>query len=212
MKQPKPTTADPKPPPPSMTSKEPAGSSTVPVWLFGVLGVCLLAVSWYLHEDAGQFSAHVYAPYRTEAEVRQANPKPAGDPVYSVGTAIYSKNCSPCHLNNGAGQLPMFPPLAGSEWVNDPSPDRLIRIALHGLHGPITVKGTVFNNIMVPWKDFLKDDEIAAVLTYVRRQSAWGNTAPAVTAEQVRIIRQTEARRDGPWTAAELQKLTAGSP
>ncbi|MEI7731429.1 MAG: cytochrome c [Verrucomicrobiota bacterium] len=128
------------------------------------------------------------------------------------GGLLYVKNCSPCHQNTGLGQPPMYPPLAGSDWVNAPGPDRLIRIVLHGLHGPITVKDATFNNIMVPWKDFLKDEEIAALLTYLRRNQSWGNTAPAVTPARVTEIRQAETGRDGPWTAEELLKIPADKP
>ena len=80
--------------------------------------------------------------------------------------------------------------MVGSEWVNEPEPGRVIRIALNGLTGPITVKNQVFSGTMVPWKDMLSDEEIAAVLTYIRQNKEWGNHAPEVTPERVKAVRE----------------------
>ena len=77
----------------------------------------------------------------------------------------------------------VYPPLAGSEWVNGPS-SRVVRIVLYGLKGDIHVQGHVYNAAAMPvfgkvagsaynWND----DKIAAVLTYVRQE--WGNKAGA---------------------------------
>src|SRR3712207_8503673 len=52
---------------------------------------------------------------------------------------------------------------------------RLARIILHGLTGEVEVAGQTYSGLMPPWKDVLKDDEIAAVMTYMR--STWGNKA-----------------------------------
>jgi mono/diheme cytochrome c family protein len=99
-----------------------------------------------------------------------------------------------------------FPPLAGSEWVTG-SVDRPIAIVLHGLQGPITVAGTEWNGVMMAngVGGPMSDDDIAAVLTYVR--SSWGNAASAVTAADVARVRAATASRTTAWTAAELQAL-----
>jgi len=110
--------------------------------------------------------------------------------------------CSACHQPNGAGLPGAFPPLAGSEWlVGDPSIP--IAIVLHGMTGPITVKGAQFNGMMMPWAS-LSDAQIAAILTYER--SSWGNSAAAVTAEQVAKVRAATKSRTTPWTADEVRK------
>jgi len=97
-----------------------------------------------------------------------------------------------------------FPPLANSQWL-ERDPEILARILLHGLNGPIRVRGATYNNVMLAHKETLSDQEIADVLTYAR--NSWGNRASAVTAQQVAAIRAKEAARDQPWTAAELDAL-----
>jgi len=64
--------------------------------------------------------------------------------LYSSGGA-----CAVCHGARGEGLAGVFPPLAGSEWVNG-SEERLIRIMLHGLQGPITVSGKAYNGAAMP--------------------------------------------------------------
>ncbi|MCU0748110.1 MAG: cytochrome c [Akkermansiaceae bacterium] len=94
--------------------------------------------------------------------------------------------CAACHGQTGAGTA-AAPPLAKSEWVNGPV-ENLIRIQLRGLVGPIPVKGEMreYAGGMAPLA-YQSDDQIAAVLTYVR--NSFGNSAPAVTAEQVKALR-----------------------
>jgi hypothetical protein len=85
----------------------------------------------------------------------------------------------------------------------------MIRIVLDALQGPVKVKGLDFNNTMTPWRDTLTDQQIAAVVTYVRTQKDWGHNASPVTPEEVAAIRaKTKSRpATGPWTAAELAAI-----
>lgn len=126
------------------------------------------------------------------------------------GEQLYLGRCMSCHQVNGQGVPGVFPPLDGSEWVTGDE-GRLVRIVLHGMTEAVTVKGVVYNSAMPPWGPFLKDDEIAAILTYTR--SAWSNEAGAVTADDVSKVRAATAARKMPWTAAELQeKVNQGIP
>lgn len=93
--------------------------------------------------------------------------------------------CLACHQAEGQGLPPVFPPLAGSEWVNGPV-ENLIRIQLRGIQGPLTVKGVEYNQVM-PANATMSDEDIAAVLTYVR--SNFGNTSGPVTPEEVKALR-----------------------
>ncbi len=115
---------------------------------------------------------------------------------------IFRVRCSVCHQMNGQG-VASFPPLAGSSWVQG-NEKRPIRIVLHGLQGKIRVDGKEYNGVMPGLGKQLSDEEIAAVLTYVR--SSWGNQAPAVTAESVRAVREAEGARSSLWTEAELSR------
>lgn len=109
--------------------------------------------------------------------------------------------CQTCHQENGEGLPNLYPPLAGSEILTGDA-SIPIAIVLHGLQGEVTVKGQKFNNVMAPWAS-LSDAQIAAILTYER--SSWGNSAPAVTAEEVATVRAATSSRTGPWTIEEVK-------
>jgi mono/diheme cytochrome c family protein len=106
----------------------------------------------------------------------------AGGASAAAGEKVFTTNCSSCHQANGKGQPGVFPPLAGNPVVTGPA-DKVITIVKNGLSGKISVNGTTYNGQMPAWKGTLSDNDIAAVITYIR--SAWGNKAGAVTASQV---------------------------
>ena len=83
----------------------------------------------------------------------------------------------------------------------------MIRLVLNGLQGPITVKGQAFNNVMVPWNS-LSDDDLAAVITFVRQNKEWGNKASAVTPQQVKAVRGKLKGRSNSFTPEELLKVS----
>lgn len=120
------------------------------------------------------------------------------------GATVYAATCAACHQADGLGMPEKFPPLVGTDWVLG-SEERLVRILLHGLIGDIEVEGETFTGFMPTWGPLLSNDEVAAVLTYVRR--SWGNKAPAVTPATVTRLRALHSSRLEPWTAAELQAL-----
>jgi len=183
-----------------------AGTSTTPVVVvFVLLGLLLFWGGIYIDRHGGGFDPRVYSKYGSIAEVRKANPATGGvDP--EKGKAVYEKYCLPCHQANGMGLAGQFPPLGGSEWVLAPSPARVISIVLDGVSGPITVKGEQYNSAMPPWREALKDEDIAAVATYVR--SAFGNKASPATVDQVKKIREeTNARGGAPWSSDDLLKV-----
>jgi len=124
---------------------------------------------------------------------------PAAAPAAN-GAAVFARTCQTCHQANGLGLANTFPPLAGSEIANGEKP-RLIRLVLHGMTGAVTVQGKRFNNVMPPWKS-LSDADLAAVLSYVR--SSFGNSAPAVTAEEVARERAATSSRTMPWAPVDL--------
>jgi nitrite reductase (NO-forming) len=153
----------------------------------------------------GRFPASVYDPYDSYAAVKRANPKREGpDPEF--GQQVFEKNCMLCHQATGLGSpAQQFPPLAGSEWVLAEGPNRMIRIVLHGLGGPIQVAGQQFGGAAMATFQMLADDEIAAVLTHER--SSWGNKAAPVTPQQVKKVRDATKDRAAAWTADELSKI-----
>jgi hypothetical protein len=83
-------------------------------------------------------------------------------------------------------------------------PERLIRILLHGLRGPIKVKDQTYE-LDMPSLGILDDEQIAGVLTYVRRE--WGHGYSAVTPALVKQVREETAKREDAWTEPELLKI-----
>ena len=129
----------------------------------------------------------------------------AGKEVY-MKAAAGGGMCFTCHQPNGEGMAGQFPPLAGSDWVLGDK-ERLIKISMYGLMGEIEVNGVKYNNVMAPPgipPGSLTDDQIANVLTYIRND--WGNSASAVSAEEVAAVRASlEGRAPMQmFTAAEL--------
>lgn len=126
---------------------------------------------------------------RSASELAGAS-KSAGAKV--DGAALFASLCVACHQATGLGLPGVFPPLAGSEWVLGKD-STAAAILLHGINGSLTVKGTVYNGAMPAFGGQLDDEQIAAVLTYVRSQ--WGNSAAAVTAETVAAAREAHKAR-----------------
>ncbi len=127
--------------------------------------------------------------------------------LFELGAEVYRReaHCITCHQADGQG-LPaaQFPSISKSEWVTG-SPQRLIRLVLHGLMGPIEVSGTKYSG-QVPMTAFkgLSDHEIAGVLTYVR--NAFGNAASAITPAQVVAEREATKSQQGFLSPEELLK------
>lgn len=121
---------------------------------------------------------------------------------FAQGRDLYAANCMACHQTSGRGDPAQAPALRGSPWVLG-SEAKLARILLHGLNGPIDVLGQHFESEMPAFA--LSDAELAALLTYVRRE--WGNTAEPVESDTfARVRKATEGRRQA-WTAKELEAL-----
>ena len=118
------------------------------------------------------------------------------------GQAVYSRTCIACHQPTGMGLPPVFPPLAGSEWVSKDA-SIAVRNIVNGMQGPVTVKGVTYNSMMPPVAG-LSDKDIADVVTYVN--NSFGNTGAIVTEAEVTAIKKKYADRKTPWTAAEYEK------
>lgn len=111
----------------------------------------------------------------------------APDPaVMEKGQQLYMV-CMACHGANGEGG-PVGPPLAAADWVAGPV-SNLIRIQMRGLQGTLVVSGKEYNfpAPMAPMGAAQSDEDVAAVLTYIR--NSFGNSAPPVLPEQVEMLR-----------------------
>lgn len=146
------------------------------------------------------------ATANASAQVKPPDPSTMKVSGTLTGAQIYAMTCVACHQVDGGGLPNMYPPLASSEFVTG-NEARLTHIVLRGLTGEIEVEGEMFKGDMPGWAPALNDAQVALVLTYIR--SAFGNKAPAVTADRVAAVRAASAARVKPYTAAELPKLMA---
>jgi mono/diheme cytochrome c family protein len=112
---------------------------------------------------------------------------------------VFTNLCAGCHQADGQGKEKVAPNLVTSKYVQA-NPQVLTRILVGGKEGPV--------GLMPPLAGTLSDAQIAAVLTYIRRE--WGHTAPAVAEIDVRELRQSTSFHKQPWTEAELSALLAG--
>jgi len=181
------------------------GREPVPWFFTVVVALALFWGGWYLGRYSGEFGVATHVALRgrdagTAASVREQTEAAITDPV-AAGQRIYANNCASCHQGSGEGIPGAFPPLHGSEWVTG-SPETLTRILLHGLQGPVEVAGQSYNGVMPAWRDLLKDEEIAAVVTFLRQLGS--NSAPPVDPQLVTTLRTRHADRTTHWTADEV--------
>jgi mono/diheme cytochrome c family protein len=115
---------------------------------------------------------------------------------FDAGRDVYKNICQACHQPDGRGQEKVAPSLVGSTLALA-SPDIPARILLNGKEGP--------TGLMPPVGSVLSDDQIAGVLTYVRRE--WGQPGSAVDPATVKSVRELTAGRTRPWTNDELLAL-----
>jgi mono/diheme cytochrome c family protein/glucose/arabinose dehydrogenase len=156
--------------------------------------------------------AHIngHAVIKKPATSPAGNTQAGGIPASTIaaGKAIYMRDgyCNTCHQPDGKGlEAAGFPPLAASKWVTG-SEERLIKLVMKGIYGPIEVNGKKYPGQvpMTPYGGMLNDQEMATLLTYVR--NAFGNKAPAVSAERVKQIRAAIKDKSGFYTPDELLK------
>ncbi len=122
---------------------------------------------------------------------------------FEAGKAQFLIICGACHQPTGLGLEGLAPPLVDSDWVNG-SPERVARIVLNGVRGKLNVKGRTWELEMPPL-NILSDQDIANLLTYVRRD--WGHTASPVTADFIAKVRADTAKRESAWTEPELLRI-----
>jgi mono/diheme cytochrome c family protein len=149
-------------------------------------------------------------PPKTEAQKNYGPTRKLEDEdlrMYKIGKEVFLRDahCATCHQPNGQGTPGIYPPLAKSDWLDDD--ERLIKLTLKGLWGPIEVAGQHFDPTkgvppMMGFGAMLNDIELAAVLSYVRQ--SFGNDGELVTAEAVRKVRDATNSRVNFYTTEEI--------
>jgi mono/diheme cytochrome c family protein len=113
----------------------------------------------------------------------------------AAGAEVYAAACAACHQADGRGLEGVAKSLVGSEWALAPAA-QVIRIVLHGKEGAM---------LMPPVGGALTDEQVAAVLTYVRR--SWGNEESAISPDEVAEVRGSSGARAQAWTEEELRRV-----
>lgn len=127
---------------------------------------------------------------------------PAQTALFEKGRVVFQTLCAACHQQHGFGLDGLAPPLVDSEWVLG-RPDVPARIIMHGLAGPMKVGSRTWNLAMPPLPQ-LSDEDVAAVLTYIRRE--WEHNASPVEPSLITELRAKNKGRAAMWTADELKK------
>ena len=141
---------------------------------------------------------HAIAVYLKDLPGAQPSPPPPPPPapdqsVMNQGAQIYADECAGCHKSNGEGTANLFPALNGSATVQQIDPTSLLRVVLRGARSVATAPAPT-EPAMPPLAWVLNDDQVAAVLTYIR--NSWGNAAPAVSAGDAGRARAAFAERN----------------
>jgi mono/diheme cytochrome c family protein len=172
----------------------------LPWFLVMSLGAMAMWGAFYIvSTPSGEDSA--YGDQRTVADLRPAVAIAGAAPAVD-GKQLFGAKCAACHQATGLGVPGVFPPLAGSEWVLGDE-KILSNILLHGINGEIQVKGNPYKGAMPAWHA-LSDDELAAVLTYIR--SDWGNAAAPLKAEIIKSQRELTKARQEPYAGGSAIK------
>ncbi|MDQ2656346.1 MAG: c-type cytochrome [Bacteroidota bacterium] len=188
----------------------------------------IVAASWLKPQDGlaildeaanhplDEWIADAYETARAHLEGRSVNEKKEEEVVTDLkgkarelfvkGKEIYSRDgyCMTCHQPDGNGlSASGFPPLSGTHWVQG-NEERLIKAVLKGLQGPIEVRNVKYGGQvpMTPFEGLLNDEEVAAVLTYVR--NSFGNKASVIDPETVKQVRANVKDKKGFYKPEEL--------
>ncbi len=143
--------------------------------------------------ESGDSEKRVAALKAEVAAEIKGNPKIASltkEIQMEKGKGVFMQTCFVCHQLNGEGLPNQIPPLAKSDFFEKMTNEEAIHTVIAGRTGEVIVNGKKYNGTMTPL-NYLSDDQIANVLTYVR--NSFGNSGAAVSAEEVKRVRATIA-------------------
>lgn len=177
--------------------------SPMPLFFVALFMVFSFWAGIYLVHYSGDFGPFHYDETKKAGVAEDTGPREVD--MMALGQRVYAQNCVACHQSSGMGLPGVYPPLVASDWVQD-HPDRLIKVTLAGLAGPVVVNGNEYNNAMTAFGR-LSDQQIAAVLTYIRTSEEYQNNSYPVTEERVAEVRAEYGARNEPWSQEELEAI-----
>ena len=146
------------------------------------------SLQYMTDEDTKAMAVYLKAlPQKDDAPPPTSQARLVDPAVMETGRKVYVAQCAMCHGAEGKGQPPSFPILAGNRSITMVTPVNPIRMVLNGGYPPGTYKNPRPHG-MPPFSHILNDDEVAAVVTYIR--VAWGNSGTPVNAAQVSDLRK----------------------
>jgi mono/diheme cytochrome c family protein len=151
-----------------------------------------------LAKRAASVLSRVEWPGKPGAASPVAPLSPEEQQLFNAGRDIYHNLCVACHQPDGRGREKLAPSLLGSEFALGPPPVP-VRVLINGKEGAV--------GLMPPLGSVLSDEQIAAVLTYIRRE--WGQAGSPIDPALVTSIRPLTVGRTRPWTAEELARIGA---
>jgi mono/diheme cytochrome c family protein len=138
-------------------------------------------------EDVKAMAVYLKSLPQRDSEQPPSQARLVNPTVMESGRKVYETQCAMCHGAEGKGHTPSFPPLAGNQSITMASPVNAIRMVLHGGYPPGTRKNPRPHG-MPPFAHVLDDEQVAAVVTYIR--VAWENTGTPVAAAQANEMRK----------------------
>ncbi|MFC0409073.1 c-type cytochrome [Roseomonas elaeocarpi] len=136
--------------------------------------------------DLKAMAVYLKQPAQAVQQASAPAPLAADNAQMRMGRAIYEDGCKACHTDSGQGIARMFPRLAGSQSVQQPGSESILRAVLQGAKAATTDMAPT-GPAMPAFGWRLNDEQVAAVATYIR--NSWGNAAPAVSTEDARKMR-----------------------
>ena len=192
--------------PPATPPTEPgAERKTLPIWIVVLTLILIFLGGLNFDRQGGWFDSKVYGPYASVDQLDLYQPKSGAAAAMARGKVVYEQVCGLCHNADGTGKPGQAPPLAGSEWVMAKGFARLAHIPLAGVAGNLQVEGKDWNMSMAAMGAALSDDDLAAVLSYIR--SSWGNKAGPVTGDDVHTVRASLGAHPQPMSGDQMKTM-----
>jgi mono/diheme cytochrome c family protein len=152
-----------------------------------------------LAELAGNIAGRVDWPGKPAPAIERPTLTPQQQALVATGKQVYENVCAGCHLASGEGSDQGAKSLVGSALVLG-NPSAVMRVVLDGKEGAA--------GLMPPLRSALNDEQIAAVVSYVR--NAWGNAEFPVAPADAQETRGITSLRKTPWTDEEIKPFTTG--
>ena len=169
--------------------------------------LCVADPEWKDRETMKKL-ADIIAKQSSGSQTAKANLPPLtkdDQKLFDAGIHDYLINCAACHLPTGEGQPAVAPTLVKTTWVNG-SAERLVRIVLNGLMGPIEIDGEDWTPHATPPRPPIARRPKDSRCTYLRSPIR-GNNAPPIKPKDVTRIREATSDRSAPWTVKELNTV-----